>query len=64
MTVVLITKIKHFMGLANDTKPTSADVYTGSTFHEYDTGETFVYDGADWQDDLRMIYAVSQGVNP
>lgn len=62
--MILIKKIKHFMGLSTDAKPTSVDVYVGSTFHEYDTGEQFIFDGTNWQDDLRMIYAISQGMNP
>jgi hypothetical protein len=58
MAVQLETTIHRYIGLSTDTKPThtrflagtdSADVFTGSTFYEYDTGEMYVtYDGNTW----------------
>ncbi len=62
MTVVLITTIKPYIGKSTDTKPASPPA--GSTFHEWNTGEIFVFDGTDWVDDLRFIYAISQGLRP
>ena len=62
MAVILMTNIKNYMGLSTDTKPTNPTV--GSTFHEWNTGEIFVYDGTNWVDDLRIIYAISQGLKP
>ena len=59
MTVSLIHAIQNFIGLASDDKPENPPA--GSTFHESNTGEIYIYDGADWVQDLRMINAVSQG---
>lgn len=62
MTVILTTNRKHYIGLSTDTKP--IDATGGSTFHEWNTGGEFVFNGDDWVDDLRMIYAISQGLRP
>ena len=56
----LIHSIQNWIGLSSDTKPSNPPV--GSTFHESDTGEMFVYDGDIWTEDLRMIHAVSEGL--
>ena len=64
MAVILMTNSKEFMGLSTDEKPTGEKIYPGSTFHEYNTGETFIFDGTNWVQDLRLIYAVSVGIRP
>ena len=56
MAVKLITTHRVYIGLSTDTKLTNPPA--GSTFHAYNTGEQFVFDGSDWQDDLRLIYAL------
>ena len=33
-----------FSGLSTDTKPTGADIATGSTFVEVDTGDVYFFD--------------------
>ena len=58
MTVKLVSAIQNFMGESNDTKPTEAPV--GSTFYEENTGVKFIWNGANWVEDLSMIYALSQ----
>ena len=49
---VIIGKKKYyeFAGLKNDTKPTTDDISTGSTFLEVDTGDVYAYDeaGKEW----------------
>ena len=62
MAVILMHAVQNFIGKSQDTKP--VDPPAGSTFHEWNTGEIFVYDGTNWQDDLRFIYAVEQGLRP
>ena len=43
-------KYYEFAGLALDTKPTTDDISTGSTFLEVDTGDVYAYDeaGTEW----------------
>jgi len=61
MAVQLVTAIQTFQGLSTDTKPTSPPI--GSTYHELDTGQLFVYAGDDgWVDDLRLYYAITAGL--
>ncbi|TSA53811.1 MAG: hypothetical protein D4R45_05065 [Planctomycetaceae bacterium] len=60
MSVIQTFAIQTFIGEAADTKPTG--VPAGSTYHETDTGEQFIFDGTNWIDDLRMIFAVSQAI--
>ena len=65
MATILITKIKQYMGLSTDPKPANTPeetIYPGSTLHHYDTGAQFIWDGANWQDDLRLIYALEHGI--
>ena len=57
MTVQLVTNIQRYIGLSNDTKPTTPPV--GSTFYELNTGQGFVWDGSNWIEDIRLIYALS-----
>lgn len=48
MAVLLIDKIKNYIGLSTDTKPTGA--LEGSEFWEYDTNITYkTYDGTNWE---------------
>lgn len=58
MSVVLITTVQNYIGLSTDTKPSG--VPAGSTFHEKNTGIQYIYDGTEWSEDLRLIYAISQ----
>lgn len=46
MTVILEGSTPRYLGLAADTKPTSAQA--GATFYEHDTGLLYVYNGAAW----------------
>ncbi len=57
----LITKTKQYMIKSTEDDPKNTPdeiIYFGSTLHYYDTGEQFIWDGANWQDDLRLIYAL------
>ena len=47
MAVQLVTKIYRWSGLSTDEKPSSG-VPGGSTFHETDTGNKFIYQINDW----------------
>ena len=47
MAVKKETTIQRFIGLANDSKPTTG-VPVGSTFFETDTHKTFTYNGSSW----------------
>jgi len=57
MAVSLITTIQRFQGLSTDTKPTAPP--EGSTFHAVDTGEQYIYYDGTWEQDLRLIYALT-----
>lgn len=46
--MVLITKIKKYIGSSTDTKPI-ADVPPGSRFLETDTNAVYIYTGTDWE---------------
>jgi hypothetical protein len=62
MTVVYETRIKRFIGLSTDTKPTAAlgDVPDGSYFWAWDTGTLFkTHDGTNW-----IAYSVNSVVQP
>ena len=48
MAVIKVSTIQRWVGLSTDTKPAAPD-YSGSTFYEYDTGRTYVWDGTAWQ---------------
>ena len=61
MAITLITNVTQRMCLSTDTKPT-VDIPVGSTIHEYDTGAQFIWDGTNWQDDLRLIWALKNGI--
>jgi hypothetical protein len=51
MTVARIDNINKYIGLNADAKPTG--VPAGSTFFEYDTGDTYVtYDGDNWVQEI------------
>ncbi len=58
----LITAHKSYIGKSTDEK--AANPPAGSTFHEWNTGEQYVFNGDNWVDDLRFIYAISQGLRP
>lgn len=47
MAVQLITQIKRYQGLSTDVKPTEG-LPVGSTFHETDTNNKYVFNGATW----------------
>ena len=52
MTVAFVGTIKRWQGHSDDIKPVD-DVPEGSTFHNVDTGETFVFHLGVWEPDLR-----------
>jgi len=59
MAVIYETRIKRFIGLSTDTKPTD-DIPPGSYFWAYDTGTLFkCYDGTNW-----IAYSVNSVVQP
>lgn len=59
MTVIYETRIKRFVGLSTDTKPTD-DVPAGSYFWAWDTGVLFkTYDGTNW-----IAYSANSVVQP
>ncbi len=59
MAIIYETRIKRFVGLSTDTKPTD-DVPVGSYFWAYDTGTLFkTYDGTNW-----IAYSVNSVVQP
>lgn len=60
MTIKLVTAIQRWTGLDSDIKPTSPKV--GSTFHETNTGQEFIYDGSNWVEDLRLMLALQQAL--
>lgn len=62
MAVTEVTTVKRYIGLSTDTKPTAPPI--GSTYYTLNTGEMFIFDGSNWVDDISMIYAISQGMNP
>jgi len=59
MTVLYEARIKRFVGLSTDTKPTD-DVPVGSYFWAWDTGTLYkTYDGTNW-----IAYSVNSVVQP
>lgn len=54
-------EIEEYICLSSDTKPEG--VPAGSTCEYTDTGEKFKYDGANWNEDLTLIFALSQALN-
>lgn len=59
MAEKLIATIKRWHGLSTDDKPL-ADVPEGSTFHDVDTGEQWIFYDGTWERDLRMIHALRE----
>lgn len=57
MTTTLLRVIQRWVGLSTDTKPTT-DVPVGSLFYELNTGQGFIWDGANWIEDIRMMYSM------
>jgi len=57
MAVKLVATIQNFVCLSSDAKPTAAP--EGSTLHIIDTGEQFIFYSGSWEQDLRMIYALT-----
>lgn len=55
MAVKIETNIQKFNGISSDAKPDSPP--EGSTFHNIDTGEKFIFHDGTWEDDLSLIYA-------
>lgn len=59
MAVILCSEnAQKYRGLSTDTKPT--DARAGAEFTETNTGVKWFYDGTNWQEDLTLIYALSQ----
>lgn len=55
MAVKIETNTQKFNGLSSDAKPESPP--EGSTFHNIDTGEKFIFHDGMWEEDLSLIYA-------
>jgi len=58
MSVELVSTIQRWIGLSTDTKPASPD-RVGSTFYELNTGQGWIWDGSNWVEDIRLIYALT-----
>lgn len=54
MTVALIDNPQKWVGTSGDTKP-SSDIGVYSEFYEYDTGNTFVWNGTAWKEKSPLI---------
>ena len=59
MAIRRISSYDDYIGLSSDTKPTKG-ISTGTCFTELDTGARFIFDGDAWEEDLILIYALSQ----
>lgn len=42
------SRVRDFIGLSTDAKPTAADCDAGSTFYETDTKAGYIFDGSAW----------------
>jgi hypothetical protein len=62
MTVQLVNDKREFIWLSTDTKPAIAPFNRGAKGTSTDTGEKWIYDGADWVEDLELIYALSEAL--
>ena len=51
--------IEEYIGEEGDTKPTLNVSGAGSTFHEFDTGDKYVWSGTDWELDLTLLRALT-----
>lgn len=49
---------KKWYGLSTDTRPITQLV--GSEFQETNTGKVYIWNGYNWVEDLRLIYALSE----
>jgi hypothetical protein len=58
MALKVIATIQNFQKDSSDTFPDTA-VKEGSTCHNVDTGETYVYYDGTWEQDLRLVYAIN-----
>lgn len=58
MTVKLVSTIQRWIGLSTDTKP-STNIKVGSTYYELNTGQGWIWDGSNWVEDIRLIYALT-----
>mgnify|MGYP001593036884 CR=1 FL=1 len=50
-----------YIGLSGDVKPTKG-IGVGTYFTELDTGAKFIWYNGAWEEDLTLIYAVSQAM--
>jgi len=58
MAVRTVIDSESYIGLSTDTKPNGRP---GETFHEVNTGITYVWHES-WVEDLRLIYAMNQAL--
>jgi uncharacterized UPF0146 family protein len=57
MAVVLVARIKHYIGESFDVKPT--DCPAGSTFHESETKNDCLFDGSAWYyETVKVVWAI------
>ena len=55
-------KSRHeFVGHSGDEKPITG-MGAGSQFTELDTGAVYIWNNGTWEDDKRLIYAISQAI--
>ncbi len=50
-----------YIGLSGDVKPTQG-IGVGNYFTEIDTGAKFIWYNGTWEEDLTLVYAVSQAM--
>jgi len=61
MAVFQVTKASlTFMGYSQDPKPLSPP--PGSTFQELNSGKKWIFDGANWVEDVSMVWSVRQAL--
>lgn len=63
MSICKISKAADcYAGLSSDIKPTTG-ITIGTRFMEIDTGASFVFFNGQWEEDLSLIYALTQVMN-
>ena len=63
MAVLKVNKTNDdYIGLSGDIKPTTG-IGVGTFFTELDTGAKFIWYNGTWEDDLTLVYALSQVIS-
>ena len=59
MAICLETTKQRWNGLSTDDKPISPEPAEGSEFHAVDTGAQYIFHNGMWEEDLRLVYALT-----